>query len=84
MKESLQGGEKFEVLEMVLNPNTGLTEYKKLGTVTASKDIIWDNRYNAGDKPEIEQLDETGNVVNATVFKGSKSVQPGMLLKQLK
>jgi hypothetical protein len=84
MKEGLTGGEKFDVLEMTLNPKTGRTEYKKVGTATADKKIIWDNRYNAGRKPEIEQLDKEGNPINGTPFKGGKSIQPGMLLKQVK
>lgn len=84
MKEGLSGGEKFEVLEMTQNPETGLTEYKKIGTATADKKLIWDNRYNAGEKPEKEQLDKNGQPIKGTIFKGKKSVQPGMLLKQIK
>ena len=77
MKENLEGGEKFEVLEMKMNRKTGLTEYKKVGTATVDKKIIWDNRYNAGEK--IDQGDVTG-----TLFHGSKRIQPGMLLKLIK
>ena len=77
MKEDLEGGEKFEVLEMKMNRKTGLTEYKKVGTATVDKKIIWDNRYNAGEK--IDQGDVTG-----TLFHGSKRIQPGMLLKLIK
>ncbi len=84
MKEGLSGGEKFDVLEMTLNPNTGLTEYKKIGSVTADKKNVWDNRYNAGDKAETELLDKEGNPINGTFFKGSKKIQSGMLLKQVK
>jgi hypothetical protein len=83
MKESLKGGEKFDVLEMTLNPKTGLTEYRKVGSVTASKKEIWDNRYNASEKSEQSSNDD-GNLITATTFKGGKSTQPGMLLKQVK
>lgn len=83
MKEGLTGGETFEVLEMTLNAKTGLTEYKKIGSVTADKNVIWDNRYNAGEKVE-QMLDKEGKPITATPFKGGKSVQPGMLLKQVK
>jgi len=83
MKEGLKGGESFDVLEMVFNQKTGTTEYKKIGTATADKKIIWDNRYNAGEKVE-QMLDKEGNPVTATPFKGGKSIQPGMLLKQVK
>lgn len=84
LKESLKGGEKFEVLEMTLNEKTGKTEYVKVGKVKVDKKLIWDNRYNAGEKPENIQLDKKGNPISATVFKGSKKIAPGMLLKQIK
>jgi len=83
MKEGLKGGETFDVLEMTLNQKTGFTEYKKVGSVTADKKIIWDNRYNAGEKVE-QILDKDGNPISATLFKGGKSIQPGMMLKQVK
>lgn len=84
LKESLKGGEKFEVFELTQNEKTGLTEYVKVGKVKVNKKFIWDNRYNAGEKPETIQLDNEGKPITATVFKGSKKIAPGMLLKQLK
>jgi hypothetical protein len=83
MKEGLEGGEKFDVLEMTLN-SQGLTEYKKVGSVSVDKEAIWDNRYNAGGKPEVETLDSEGKPITATRFKGGKKVESGMLLKQAK
>lgn len=83
MKEGLKGGERFDVLEMVFNQKTGTTEYKKIGTATADKKIIWDNRYNAGEQAE-QVLDKDGNPITATPFKGGKTIQPGMLLKLVK
>jgi hypothetical protein len=83
MKEGLTGGESFDVLEMTFNQKTGLTEYKKVGSAKADKKIIWDNRYNAGEQAE-QVLDEDGNPITATLFKGGKKIQPGMLLKQVK
>jgi len=82
MKEGLEGGEKFEVLEIVLNPETNTTEYKRVGTVTVDKKQIWDNRYNAGE--EVASTDGDLPVVDRTFFKGMKDIQPGMLLRQLK
>lgn len=82
-KEGLTGGESFDVLEMTLNSKTGLTEYKKVGSATADKKIIWDNRYNVGEQAE-QVLDKDGNPIAATLFKGGKTIQPGMLLKQVK
>jgi hypothetical protein len=79
MKEGLEGGEKFEVLEMVLNKD-GKVEYKVVGKASVDKKIVWDNRYGAGEEGEI-QKDADGNVITSTLFKGSKKIQPGMLLK---
>ena len=48
MKEGLEGGEKFEILEI----RGG--EYNKIGTIDVDKNKVWDNRYGAP-KQEIEQ-----------------------------
>lgn len=48
MKEGLEGGEKFEILEI----RGG--EYNKIGTIEVDKSKVWDNRYGAP-KQEIEQ-----------------------------
>jgi hypothetical protein len=84
MKESLKGGEKFEVLEMTQDPATGRTKYVRIGKTKVDKKLVWDNRYNAGEKPEVEVLDNAGNPITATVFDKVKKAQPGMLLRQIK
>jgi ribosome-associated translation inhibitor RaiA len=48
MKEGIEGGEKFEILEI----RGG--EYNKIGTIEVDKNKVWDNRYGAP-KQEIEQ-----------------------------
>jgi hypothetical protein len=48
MKEGLEGGEKFEILEI----RGG--EYNKIGTIEVDKKQVWDNRYGAP-KQEIDQ-----------------------------
>ena len=87
LKEGLQMGDRFEVLEMIWDDKTGKTVWKRVNECSVSKKLpILDNRYNAGGKPEVV-LDEKGNPipqVDATTFKGSKKIQPGMLLKQIK
>ncbi len=80
MKEGLEGGEKFEVFEQVLDPKTGLTTYNSKGTVTVDKNAIWDNRYNAADEALV--VDEKAPTI--TAFKGGKGYYPGMLIKQVK
>jgi hypothetical protein len=82
MKEGLEGGEKFDLLELGQDPKTGLSVYKKVGSVKVDKKQVWDNRYNAGGKPEKEQMDKQGNPINATLFSGKAEL--GLLLKQVK
>ncbi|HRO75532.1 MAG TPA: hypothetical protein PLP27_05240 [Crocinitomicaceae bacterium] len=84
MKESLKGGESFDVFELTMNSKTNKTEYKKVGSITLDKNGIWDNRYNAGEAPEKVTTDKNGNPLQGSIFKGSGKIQKGMLLKQAK
>ncbi|MCB0383398.1 MAG: hypothetical protein KDD05_08910, partial [Psychroserpens sp.] len=65
LKEGLEKGDKYEVLEQVLN-DEGLTEYKRVGVIKVDKDHIWDNRFNANE----ENPDATEEY---TVFSGKKN-----------
>ena len=78
MKEGLEGGEKFEVLESVMDEKTGKIEYKSIGTVKVDGDKIWDNRKNLADEAPLE------GAVDRTTFKGGKKFYPGLLIRQLK
>ncbi len=84
LKEGVEGGDKFDVLEMVLDEKTGLTRYDKVGRVKVKKRDIWDNRYVlAEDDAKIENSDE--EEIQGTVFKGGgRKVMAGMLLRQVK
>jgi hypothetical protein len=84
MKEGLSGGEKFEVLEMTQDPETGRTKYVRVGTTTVEKKLVWDNRYNGGEAPESEVNGPDGKPIIATHFKKVGKAQPGMLLRQIK
>lgn len=77
MKEGLKGGEKFEVLEQVLDKKTGKTKYVKKGVIKVSKEKgkIWDNRYSLNNK-----TDKNG----VTYFTGKKKYYSGMLIRQIK
>ena len=84
LKEGIVAGDKFEVLEMMWDEEAGKTTWTTVGKCAVDKKTpIWDNRYNAGEETE-PQKDEEGNLIGATTFKGSKKIQVGMLLKQLK
>jgi hypothetical protein len=78
LKEGLEKGAKFEVLEATLDPKTGVMDYKKKGTITA-QDPIWDNNYGAN-----EDAPEGSEDMKGTTFKGGKKFYSGMLIRQLK
>ena len=42
MKEGLDGGEKFEALELVEDPKTGKRTYKSVATVKVERGKVWD------------------------------------------
>ena len=81
LKEGIEGGEKFDVLEQFVNKE-GLTEYKSIGTIKVDKKNIWDNQFYASEPPVIE-----GEIkIQATHFKGCKIKKhyPGLLIRQKK
>ena len=83
MKEGVEPGDKFDVLEMVLDEKTGLTRYDKVGRVKVKKKDIWDNRYVLSvDDTEVEN---EGDEIKGTIFSGGgRKVMAGMLLRQVK
>jgi len=84
MKEGLESGDKYEVLEQTVSPE-GKVVYKRKGVITVEKNKIMDNRYAAGEIP----LDEEGNPIKPendfeyTTFKGGKGYYAGMLIRQI-
>lgn len=83
IKEGLEAGDKFEVLEANMDPKTGIIEYKKKGIIKVEKNKIWDNRYSGG----MPLLDDDGNeiksTIDATTFDGGSKYYPGMLIRQV-
>ncbi len=78
MKEGLKKGDRFEVLERVMN-NQGKTMFEKRGTIKVDKNHIWDNRYEAGKGGDEYNYKST---LGFTKFKGSGNFYPGMLIRQ--
>jgi hypothetical protein len=84
LKEGLEGGDKYEVLEQIADAE-GKISYKRKGVISVDKKNIWDNRYAVGEEP----LDEEGNPIKPendleyTIFKGGKNYYPGMLIRQI-
>lgn len=75
LKEGLEKGDKFEVLEQIINKK-GKTEYKRQGIIKVEKNNIWDNRFMATEENESD--------LEFTTFKGSKNkYYSGMLIRQI-
>lgn len=76
LKEGLEPGDKFEVLEQTLDAN-GKTGFNKVGVIRVGKNI-WDNRYMADQDPKNEGQEKftTFSKVSGGPF------YPGMLIKQ--
>ncbi|MDR2936806.1 MAG: hypothetical protein LBU80_05635 [Rikenellaceae bacterium] len=82
MKEGVAPGDKYEVLERNVDPQTNRTTYKRVAVLKAASGQIWDNRYMAA-----EELTATGGdqSLTTTRFEGSlNGLYPGMLLRQTK
>ena len=85
MKEGLEGGERFEVFEQVMDQKTGIIEYKSRGKIVVDKNLIWDNRFNLdSDDPDNGEGNGKKPVLDRTTFKGGKDYYPGLLIKQIK
>ncbi|MFZ4678992.1 MAG: hypothetical protein ACOYLP_02375 [Flavobacterium sp.] len=78
LKEGLEGGDKFEVLEAVMDEKTGKIEYKRIGTIKVDGDKIWDNNFNLGDEVPVE------GAIDRTTFKGGSKYYSGLLIRQIK
>jgi hypothetical protein len=75
LKEGLEKGDKYEVLEQVIN-DEGKTVYERLGVIKVEKGKIWDNRYLAEEENPSEN--------KFTIFKGKKNnYYSGMLIRQI-
>ncbi|MBK8367240.1 MAG: hypothetical protein IPL10_07425 [Bacteroidetes bacterium] len=81
LKEGLEEGDKFEVLEQVLDEKTGKTKYEKKGVIKVEKGMIWDNRFGAEDEPKIEGV-TPATPLDRTTFSGGKGYYSGMLIRQ--
>lgn len=87
VKEGLEGGETFEVLEQRIDEKTGIATYKSIGKIKVDKKLIWDNTFNDGNAPVAEPVadgEEAKPVIDRTTFKGGKKFYSGLLIKQIK
>jgi len=80
LKEGLEKGDKYEVLEQVMD-SEGRTRYKRKGIIKVEKDQIWDNRYLAEEEPKASG--ELIEPLEYTLFAGGKNYYAGMLIRQI-
>lgn len=81
-KEGVEGGDKFEVLERVEDPESGKTHYFRRGVVKVDNSQIWDNRYAADEELKLKGKEQE---FKYTKFKGqANKYYSGMLLRQIK
>lgn len=80
MKEGLEGGESFNLLQPVQNPETGEVDWVSIGVVKVDKKGIWDNRYSLVE--EGAQPAETEGP-KGTVLSKNKKAALGMVVKQV-
>lgn len=75
LKEGLEKGDKYEVLEQTVTEN-GKTSYVRVGVIKVDKSHIWDNRFMASEENESE--------FEYTTFSGSGNKYfSGMLIRQI-
>lgn len=89
LKEGIEPGDKFEVLEQTQDPKTGKTVYVKVGKIKVERGMIWDNRFGAEEIEKPKVLDGTSaagsaptQVIDRTTFSGGKGFYSGMLIRQ--
>ncbi|MDR1880384.1 MAG: hypothetical protein LBQ78_05575 [Tannerellaceae bacterium] len=85
LKEGIEKGDVYAVLEATYDKATEEVSFKKVGTVKAEGKQIWDNRYEADE--EIAEDLESGEIkekptLTATAFSGRvKNLHTGMYLQ---
>lgn len=86
LKESVEKGDKFEVLEQELDEKTGKTIYVKKGVIKVDGSQIWDNRYMMAElKAEQDTAASSEPKIDRTLFSGAKGkYYSGMLIRQVK
>jgi hypothetical protein len=85
LKEGLNPGDTFDILEARKDKKTGTINWVSIGTTSVDKKLpIYDNRY---DSENDDLLDDKGNPITKvefTSFSGGKNVQKGVHFLRLK
>lgn len=83
LKEGIEKGDKYEVLEQVID-NEGRTKYVRKGVIEVDKSQIWDNRFSPIDEqPQGDAAATDTAKIDRTLFKGAKNYYSGMLIRQI-
>ena len=82
LKEGLEKGDKFEVLDQVFDIETGKVTYKRVGVITVDGNNVWDNSLSPEEEAERKKQ---GKATQSpyTYFKGAGKYYPGQLIKQI-
>jgi hypothetical protein len=85
LKEGLEPGDSFDILESKKDKVTGAYKWVSIGSASVDKKLpIYDNRFGAQEEPA---LDEKGNPITKvtfTTFSGGKEAMKGMHFLRLK
>jgi hypothetical protein len=82
LKEGLEKGDKFEVLDQILNIETGKMTYKRVGVITVDGENVWDNSLTPEEEADRKKQGKASKTPY-TYFKGSGNYYPGQLIKQI-
>jgi len=79
MKEGVSKDSRFEVLEIIEDPQTGKRSYKRVGVIQPVNNLIWDNRFMAVEEGA------PGATLGMTTFKkvSGNDFYPGMLIREI-
>ncbi len=80
LKEGIEKGDKYEVLEQVMD-DEGRTRYKRKGIIRVDNEEIWDNRFMV--EEELKESGEQSQHPDYTIFSGAKNYYQGMLIRQI-
>ena len=83
LKEGVEGGDKYEVLEQVLDEQ-GKTKYVRKGIIKVDKNHIWDNRFNPCEEQSEDNASTDMQIKDYTLFEGGDNYYAGMLIRQIK
>jgi hypothetical protein len=85
LKEGIEQGQSFEILESAKDKKTGAYKYSSIGTCKVSKDLpVWDNRFGAAENPALDEQGKPIVTPEFTTFSKGDKAELGMHFLRLK